>query len=175
MGLRTIRKRYSDRRVRESTFRILRESPLCSMSTVTKRGRTHINTAYFCYSRDLEFFFLSDPGSLHCRNIQANPSMAMTVFRTSQEWGKPNRGLQLFGSCRETTGRQATRAARLYGKQFGLYAKWMAGTTQEEQRLAAQLRTYRVYRFVPSWIKILDEAEFGGGVFVRASVPRRRS
>jgi len=171
--LKTIRKSYSDSRVRNSVFRVLRENVLCSMSTVAGR-RAHINTAYFCYSRDLEIFFLSDPGSLHCRTLARNPSMAMTVFRSNQTWGEPDRGVQLFGRCHQAEGGVADRAARLYGDRFPMYAKILTGTTAAARNQARLLRSFRFYRFLPSRVKILDERVFGGGVFVLADVMGRK-
>ncbi len=169
MPLRVVTEEFLGR-VRRSALRILMENVLCSMSTVATGNRAHINTAYFCYSDDLELRFLSDPGSTHCENLAVNPSMAIAIFRSTQRWGGSDRGMQLFGVCREANGREAAQAERLYGKRFRLYAKWMAGTSEREKRLASDLRTYRFYRFVPSTVKILDEAEFGGGVLVTASL-----
>lgn len=99
--------------------------------------------------------------------------MALTVFDSSQAWGNPDRGVQLFGRASAATGPIAKEAERLYGQRFPIYAKWMRGRTPMERRAAAQLRTYRFYRFVPTRVKILDERAFGSGVFVAAPVPRR--
>ena len=172
MPLRVVTEEFSGR-VRRSALRILMENVLCSMSTVATGNRAHINTAYFCYSDDLELYFLSDPGSTHCENLGVNPSMAMAISRSTQRWGGSDRGMQLFGVCREANGREAAQAERLYRKRFRLYAKWMAGTSEREKPLATDLRTYRFYRFVPRKVKILDEAEFGGGVLVTAALTRR--
>ena len=172
--LRTVRRQISDEQVRGSITRILRGNVLCSISTVTPQNRAHINTAYFCYSSDLELSFLSDPSSLHCGNLTTNPSMGVAVFSSSQKWGNADRGMQLFGRCHQARGRQAEKAEHRYGRRFPLYAKVMAGMSREEQLQASQLRSYRFYRFLPRSVKILDERAFGGGVFVVASVRRRR-
>ncbi len=161
MGIRTVERPLSDERVRRSIFRILRSNVLCSMSTVTRDHRAHINTAYFCCSPDLEFYFLSYPTSLHCRNLRTNPSMAMTVFSSGQTWGGPDRGLQLFGRCMEAQGPQAERAERLYARRFRLYRKYYP-----------QLGSLRFYRFLPTRVKVFDEREFGTGVFVNTIVRR---
>jgi uncharacterized protein YhbP (UPF0306 family) len=172
--VKVIARNLSNRRLRKSTLRILRENVLCSMASVGKHNRAHINTAYFCYSEDLddlEIYFLSDPRSTHCRNLSANPSMAITIFRSAQKWGESNRGLQLFGTCSETSGQFVRKAERLYGKRFPLYKKWMDSVREDEKRLAKQLRSYRFHRFLPSRVKILDEGEFGA-VFITATIRR---
>ncbi len=172
MTIKPMEKPFSDQRIRRSISRILRENVLCSMSTVAPGNRPHINTAYFCYTPDLELYFLSDPLSRHGRNLERNPSLAMTIFRSAQEWGGQDRGLQLFGTCRRTRGRGAREAERCYTARFSPYARWMKGLSQAARRQAALLRSYAFYRFLPRRIKILDEREFGGAIFVTAMLVR---
>src|SRR5207244_2946154 len=117
---------------------------------------------------------LSDPDSRHCRNLERSPSLAMTVFRSVQEWGGQDRGLQLFGTGARTSGRAVADAERTYAARFAPYAKWMKGMSRAERRQAALLRSYAFYRFLPDRIKILDEAEFGGAIFVTALIVRGR-
>ena len=174
-GLVTVRRSIADGPVRASLLRILRGNVLCSVASVTRRGRAHIHTAYFAFSMDpLEIYFLSDPDSAHARHLDENPSAAVSVFDSSQRWGRSDRGVQLFGACRQATGPAARTAARAYARRFAPYARWLAATTEEGRRAAARLRSYRFYRFVPGEVKILDERVFGGGVFVLARVPRPR-
>ena len=157
----------SERRVQRSIFRILKENVLCSMATVTSGKRAHINTAYFCYSEELELYFLSHRDSLHCQNLLTNSSMAMTIFSSLQKWGQPDRGVQLFGTCREAGGIQARKAEKLYSVRFPLYAEWKAHLKRGDMG-----EEYRFFRFLVGKLKLLDEKEFGAGVFVTASVRR---
>lgn len=161
--------RLTEGRVRRSTRRILGEVVLCSIATVARFHRAHINTAYFAFSDALELFFLSHPGSLHCRNLGENPSIALTVFSSAQRWTDPGRGLQLFGRCRQATGRHAETAGRLYGQRFPSYKTWKETVARETIGSA-----YRLYRCAVSRLKIHDEREFGDGVFVEATVNRKR-
>ena len=167
MGLRIATKGLSEERVRRSVFRILKDNLLCSISTVTGGNRAHINTAYFCYSDELELYLLSHPSSLHCRNLSRNSSMAMAIFSSSQKWRGPDQGLQLFGSCSQTRGPQARKAEQLYGKRFPAYASWKASVNRDDVA-----RAYRFYRFRTGKLKILDEKNFGEAVFVYAAVRR---
>ena len=173
MTIAVVKRRFPDKSIQRSVFRILRDSALCSMSTVAPGNRAHINTAYFCYSPDLNFYFLSDPDSLHCKNLERNPSMAMMVMNSSQTWGGGDRGIQLFGACHRVRGPAAKEAERRYGSRFPGYATWLRRTDRAGRRGADLLRSYAFYRFVPTRIKILDEAEFGGAAFVIAGVTRR--
>ena len=163
----------SERRIRTSMSRILKANRLCSIATVASGNRAHINTAFFAYSPSLELYFLSDPDSLHSRNLSARPSMAMTIFDSRQSWDDPGRGIQLFGTGCKTRGVQAARAERTYAARFPSFARWLRGRSAAERVQAARLRSYAFFQFMPNRVKVLDEAEFGGAVFVVARVIRR--
>jgi len=161
--------RISEARVRRSFSRILDDNVLCSMATVCPNGRAHINTAYFSFTRNFELYFLSHPDSTHCCNLAANSSMAMAVFSSKQSWAGPDRGLQLFGTCRQARGAQLQRAATSYGERFRKYAMW-----KSRLELDDPAREYRLYRFVPKHVKVFDEKAFGEAV-VRIGIERRTS
>lgn len=161
LGMRILQKDFTDRRVKRSLFRILKENKLCSMATVSPDREAHINTAYFAYSHEPELFFVSYPDSIHCQNLLKNPSMAMTVFSSKQTWGRADTGVQLFGTCREAKGQLIRKAERTYAKRFPRLFEWKNRTTKEEGAFLL-----RFFRFVPRNAKIFDEAEFGGGVFI---------
>jgi uncharacterized protein YhbP (UPF0306 family) len=142
-------------------------NPLCSLSTVTPDARAHINTVYFCYSEELELYFLSHPRSMHCRNVAANSSMAMAVFSSKQQWLGPDRGVQLFGTAIQAENTEASKAEELYAKRFSAYRNWRsAGLGKLESE-------YRFYRFVALRLKVLDEVSLGDAVFVSAAVDRK--
>ena len=154
-------------RVLAGVRRILHRNVLCSIATVTPGGRAYVNTAYFAFSSDLDLYFLSHPDSHHCRNLAKNRSVAMTVFPSAQKWGEDDFGLQLFGTGARAAGRLAGTAEKLYAKRFRGYASWIAGLDPDDRA-----REYRFYRFRTSRLKLFDERNFGGAVFVSANVVR---
>jgi uncharacterized protein YhbP (UPF0306 family) len=154
-------------RVRQTIARILKKNTLCAIATVAPDGGVHVNTAYFAWSAGLELYFLSHPASRHCRNLAAHPGIAIAVFDSPQTWGELDRGLQLFGNCREARGPAARKAARTYAARFKPYATWQAELDTDDTA-----REYRFYRFVTRRVKVFDEREFGGAVFVTATVRR---
>jgi uncharacterized protein YhbP (UPF0306 family) len=137
--------------------RLLDTSTLCAISTVSDGGRAHVNTAYFAWNRRFQLVWLSDPGSTHARYLRANRSTAVAVYDSTQSWGGPDRGLQLFGDTLETGGRAAADAAELYAARF-------PASTDED------LGGYRFYMFRARRIKLFDEQALGSGVFVTADV-----
>lgn len=166
-GLSVDMKGLSDWRLRRGVMRVLKENVLCSIATVTAENHAHINTAYFCYSDELEIYFLSHPDSLHCLNLSTNPSAGVTIFSSSQVWTEPGLGVQLFGKCARARGAQATKAERLYGQRFPAYGRWRETLGRDD---VAQ--EYRLYRLPTTRLKLHDERTFGDGVFISADVRR---
>src|SRR6266550_9239818 len=143
MTIRRSSKHPTVTRLRAIARRLLDAAPLCAIATVSPGGRAHINTAYFAWGPDFEVVWLSAPEARHSRNVRANPSVAVAVFRSTQRWGESDRGIQLFGRARELRGRSALEAERLYAKRFKAY----------ESDTAA----YRFYRLRTSRMKLFDE------------------
>ncbi len=144
-------------RIAAAARRLLDASTLCAIATVSSAGRAHVNTAYFAWSRELDLVWLSDPHARHSRNVRANSSVAIAVFDSNQIWGKPDRGIQLFGSARELPPKAAREAERIYAGRF-------PECGQDD------FEWYRLYRFRPRRLKVFDERALGGGVFIIARV-----
>ena len=131
-------------------------SPLCSLATVSPRGRAHINHMYFAWTERFEVIWISNPESIHSRNLVRNPSAAVTIYDSHQTWGKPDRGIQLFGTAGVTAGRRENEAQRVYGKRFRDYN--------------AEAEGLPVYRFVARTVKLFDERSLAPVTFVTARV-----
>ena len=140
--------------------RLLDESKLCAIATVSSRGRAHINTAYFAWGTRYEIVWLSAPDATHSRNVRATGSAAVAVFRSTQTWGGSDRGIQVFGRARELRGRVSLEAERLYAKRFRAYE--------------GDLPAFRFYRLATRRMKLFDERVLGGGTFVTVSVQHGR-
>jgi len=138
------------------TRRLLDQSKLCAIATVSPGARAHVNTAYFAWGPAFEIVWLSAPEAQHSRNIRANPSAAVAVYRSTQTWGGSDHGIQLFGTARELRGRAARMAEQLYAARFRAYK--------------ADLDAYRFYRLRPSRIKLFDEHALGGATWVTVAV-----
>jgi uncharacterized protein YhbP (UPF0306 family) len=161
MAIERSNRRFAAARIAATARQLLTASTLCTIATVTSRGRAHINTAYFAWSRDFDIVWLSEPRASHSRNLRANTSAAIAVYDSSQTWGKPDRGIQLFGSAREARGADAEAARTLYAKRFPEFAD-------------SDLSAYRFYLFRPHRLKLFDERALGTGTFITARVGRKK-
>lgn len=160
---------YPNKRLQTSILKILETTRLCSIATVGRENKSHINTAYFCYNDILEIYFLSDPNSTHCHNIARRPNVAMTIFDSNQPWDQSKCGLQLFGTCKITGSKQAKSADALYKARFPSYAQWVEVLNAAERKGF----TSRFYIFRPTQIKILDENDFGEETYVVVRLIRK--
>src|SRR5213083_3514278 len=115
-------RRLRARRIAATARQLLQASTLCTIATVTPRGTAHANTACFAWSQNFELVWLSEPRATHSRNLRANASAAIAVYDSSQSWGEPDRGIQLFGMAHETSGDAADEARTLYAKRFPRFA-----------------------------------------------------
>lgn len=140
---------------------LLDASTLCALATVAPGGRAHVNTAYFAWSPQFELVWMSEPRAKHSANIRANASAAVAVYDSSQSWGKPDRGIQLFGPARRAENAAADHAEAIYAKRFPDYRR-------------RDLTAYDVYVFRPRRLKIFDERALGTGVFVTATITGKR-
>src|SRR5438093_14962 len=91
-------KRWSGARLAGVARRLMKASPLCSLATVSPDGRAHINHMYFASNDRFDIFWISDADSRHSANLVANRSAAVTIYDSHQVWGRPDRGIQLFGT-----------------------------------------------------------------------------
>lgn len=160
---------YDGDRLHASMVRILAVNTLCSIATRSQAGVVHINTTFFCFSSDLQLYFLSHPESVHCHNLHHVPQVALAVFDSHQPWGDPHTGLQLFGTASLTPWELTGQARSLYAARFPRYAEFLRGAAGG-QPAPSSFRTLQFYRFVPERVQILDEWEFGDEVFITATI-----
>ena len=132
-------------------------SRLCALATVSPGGTAHINHMYFAWTARFEVYWISDPDSRHSRNLAANPSAAVTIYDSHQVWGRPDRGIQLFGIAAVTSGSSVAEAERAYSHRFPSYD-------------ASSADAYPYYRFRAGSVKLFYERLIGPGTLVTARV-----
>jgi hypothetical protein len=151
MSIRQSRRPVSATRIGAAVRRLLEASTLCAIATVAPRNRAHVNTAYFAWTPDFRVVWLSDPRAAHSRNLSGNRSAAVAVYDSSQSWGKPDRGIQLFGRAADAP----PEAEEVYTGRFPDYR-------------SSDFSGYRLYQLVPRRVKLFDERELGAATFVTA-------
>jgi uncharacterized protein len=141
----------------ESLSAILSNSILCSLAT-NGTGGVHINTAFFAFVSDprLDLYILTPPSTLHAQNIRENPSVALTVFESTQPWGSDLSGCQLHGRALLVEGVDSNEGFQAYTQRFPGVLEY--ARTREEMD---QVFESRFYRISIETVKLLDERRFG--------------
>jgi uncharacterized protein YhbP (UPF0306 family) len=165
---------YASAQLLTSVEGILSSTALCSMATTSEAGTVDINTAFFAVGSDLLLYFLSHPNAAHSRNLTHRPAMAMTVFDSHQEWGRPHLGLQLFGNGEPvaSTRVEQEQARAVYAARFTGYFDRVVRAEESGGAAEAGVGGLSLYVFTPTRLKLLDEPAFGDGIFIPVEVVR---
>ncbi len=102
---------------------------------------------------DLTLYFLSDPGSRHCRDIAADPRVAAAIHDDPEDW-RVIRGIQLEGRAQAVAGgADLVRAWEVYLAKFPFVRQFRVGDALE---ILGRAVCARFYRIVPSRVLYLD-------------------
>ncbi len=128
----------------------LRDIPTLSLATVGADGRPHSANLYFAPDKDLNFYFVSDPKSLHCQLLAENPHVSGTVYPPVKMW-QQIRGVQFHGTC-------APIDAGEWAVVWKVYLDKFPHITEVEDLIRSQ----RFYVIRPNWFRWIDNAvKFG--------------
>jgi uncharacterized protein YhbP (UPF0306 family) len=158
---------YGDHDLNCSLQAILESTELLSLATVNGSS-AWINTAFYCYNDSLDLFFLSEPTTQHSKNLEANPSVAATIFESQQPWGPGKlRGLQIFGDCRCAVDQDLVEGTHLYMTRFPPVQQWIKSPDDFDKGIINS----RIYVLHPTRAKLFDESTFGTEIFINLSIP----
>ncbi len=113
------------------------------MTIATYGVHPWIATVYYSLDDDLNVYFLSDPKTLHCKQIATNPNVALSVSDSPQNPSSKKKGVQVFGVAEEVSGMQKIKhAIGLWRKTLGVTSD--AYTYEGMMKKAIKGRMYRV-------------------------------
>ncbi|HNR22541.1 MAG TPA: pyridoxamine 5'-phosphate oxidase family protein [Steroidobacteraceae bacterium] len=100
---------------RARVLEYLRAHRVMTIATVGENGPAAAATFYA--NRGLDLYFLSAPHSRHCRNMEADPRVAVTIHEDYAEWSAI-KGIQMTATGRELKGAELAAAQQLYAAKF---------------------------------------------------------
>jgi nitroimidazol reductase NimA-like FMN-containing flavoprotein (pyridoxamine 5'-phosphate oxidase superfamily) len=157
--------KYPNSELTDSISAILSANELCAIATVMGGG-SYIHTAYYAYSSNLEFYYLSQPSDQHSQNIEQNESVAIAVWNKPDKWSENLQGVQVFGRCKEVgPGRDLVEGMKLFLQQFHDFSKVMKSPGRFMDGI-----TLRMYMVRPRSLKLIDEPRFGRRNFIVVQV-----
>ena len=119
-------------------------------------------TALFYVNDRLNLYFLSDPKTLHCRNIAANPVVAATINEDYHDWRKI-KGIQLKGRVEMVSGaREKAFAFAIYTKKYPFVKEFFSSPAALTKAMFTKVTSTTFYKLTPERVLFLDnERGFG--------------
>jgi uncharacterized protein YhbP (UPF0306 family) len=137
------------------------------MATVNEDCTAHINTCFCAPTADFRLIVFTVPATRHGRNLQLNPSVAVTMCDSHQDWGGIVYGCQCMGVGRLLEGEEAVQALMDYTAHHPRMTEWAPSVAIMEQRFASRLYDLTIHSF-----SLLDEVRFGKEGYVHGTVVR---
>jgi uncharacterized protein YhbP (UPF0306 family) len=118
-----------------------------------------ISTVYFSLDEDLNCYFLSNPETLHCKQIAQNPQVAISIADSPQDSSQKKKGIQISGMAKLLTKQQeVTNALELWKKTLNVNnAKY-----SYEGMMSNQIKG-RMYKVQPKKIKFFNQELWAEG------------
>jgi len=146
---------------------ILTDNSLCTLATANEDGSPHVNTAYYAHDGQLHLYILTPPSTVHAKNLESRPAVALSVFRSDQGWGSPHRGLQLFGAAAPVGEDEHRRVFDCYSTKHPA----LLDLAPDAERMLEELES-RFYDVQIKSLKIVDEAANGSESLISIHVSR---
>lgn len=100
-------------------------------------------------------YFLSDPKTLHIRNLERSPQVMITVHGHPQGW-QDIRGIQLAGTAARVSSMvEKAQGLRLYLAKFVFVRQWLPSANFLGQS-QAQFGVVELYKVMPRWMRWID-------------------
>lgn len=147
--------------IKTSIRDIISSNQLLSMATADGED-PHINTAFYAFDEELNFYILTPPDTRHGQNLEENHSVAVDIHDSNQEWTDDKQGVQMFGKAERME--NPSRALDLYIERFPKLEEF-ASTAEELEDLDS-----RFYRIEIEKIKVFDEPRFGSETWITVEV-----
>ena len=122
-----------------------------------------IATVFYCYDEELNLYFLSRLARRHSQEIVRNKRVAVAIADQNQIFGNKMKGLQIEGTCIPLNGKEAKNAFELYKKRFVKVEGFMPekSLVRYEESFSKGEVIHRVWKIIPTKIKIFDESRYG--------------
>lgn len=123
------------------------------MVIATSDDHPWIATVYFAFDENLNLYFLSNPGTLHCKQIIKNPHVAIAISDSPQEPSKAKKGIQVYGLAERISDESETRhAIKLWTEALDVTSEDYSYEGMNENKIDG-----RMYIVQPKKIKFFNQ------------------
>ena len=138
-----------DKYIKNDLLKVFEKTKLMSLATHDKDLWSA--TVYFLYDKDLNIYFLSPTGSLHCKNIAKNSQVSLTIADSRQKSSAKKVGVQIRGECKKITSLAEIKNVVL------MWNKRHLDTPPITFKKLMKVWTSRFYKITPTKIRFFNE------------------
>lgn len=126
------------------------------MAVATYGEHPWIASVYYSFDREINLYFLSDPKTLHCRQIARNNQVAVSIADSHQKVSDKKKGLQMFGVSEQIgDAKKIQHALRLWKE-----ALCVVDPKLTYDNMVTHVITGRMYKVTPKRIKFFNQELF---------------
>ena len=126
------------------------------MSVATFGDFPWIASVYYTFDNDLNVYFLSSPTTLHCKQIEINNEVAISIADSDQDIGALKRGLQISGIAeRISDTKKVIHALKIWKQSLGVKDPELT-----YENMIKQVINGRMYKIIPKRIKLFGQKLF---------------
>ncbi len=136
--------------------KFLKEQKIMAIATSTSKGMWIANV-YFATDSNLNFYFLSEPNTRHCQDLNENPEVAIAISYFNPDNLSDRYGVQMVGKA------ERIKNFVEMGKAFTIYtSKFISsGGIVTVDNIKHKLIKSRPYIIKPKLIKFLSDKLYG--------------
>jgi len=128
------------------------------LMVVATYGSEHpwIAAVYYSFDEDLTLYFLSAPTTFHCRQIEENPQVAVSIVDSTQKVTEEKKGLQIYGVAEQVSStKKIQHALRSWRDALNV-----TGTEITYEAMMKDVIKGRMYKIAPKKIKFFNQELF---------------
>lgn len=122
----------------------------------TYDGHPWIATLYYAIDNELNIYFLSNPDTIHCKQLEKNPQVAVSVADSPQNPESKKKGIQLFGYAK----RISTLAHLKLAIALWRNALNVTNAEYEAEHIFSGKLKFQLYEVTPKKIKFFNQELF---------------
>jgi len=155
---------------KEKAIQIIGENLYMTIAVANKAGNPWIANLYYAVDSDFTFYWYSSRDSVHSRNIQENPEIAISIFNATVVGDAVDAVYIKAEAVEVTDERELIKALAFYGKK--MLSTGFVKTIAQVESFAKQHKDFqgisrlRLYKAVPKQIWKLAPTELHNGKFV---------
>lgn len=132
----------------ETATEILKSQSTLVLATVSEDGLPWATPLFYLMHNGLALYWVSSASSLHSRSLANTADVAATVYSPTDRW-KEIRGIQMRGTVHIVeTAQERKQVLAAYAERFHLGRIFRVALSQSD-----------LYKFSPSWLRLLDNSK----------------